>query len=298
MSNVILITGSNSGFGRLTAEALARRGHTVLATMREVKGKNAKAASELEALAKNENLKLHVLEMDVTSDSSVNDAVGAAIAKAGRLDVVINNAGIFSMGMAEAFSPDLARRLFEVNYLGTHRVNRAVLPTMRKQGSGLLVHISTGVARYTLPFMAHYAATKAAVECLAETYRYELAALGIDSVLVEPGAYPTEVIQKGPQPDDAARAMEYTAAMAVAQKFGEALGQMFSGPDAPKPQEVADAIVKVVETPAGQRPLRTVVDRFWAQRSEAHNTTATQVQTELLTSIGMAHMLSVAPPAK
>jgi NAD(P)-dependent dehydrogenase (short-subunit alcohol dehydrogenase family) len=299
MPDVILITGSNSGFGRLTAEALARRGHTVVATMRDVKGKNAKAAAEMQDLARSAQLKLHVVEMDVTSDGSVTDGVGAAISiGGGRLDVAINNAGVLSTGMAETSTPDLVRRLFEVNYLGVQRVNRAVIPTMRKQGSGLLVHISTEVARYVLPFMAHYAATKAAVECLAESYRYELASQGIDSVLIEPGPFPTEVSQKSLQPDDPGRAAEYGPTLTAAQKLGEALGQLFSRADGPKPQEVADAIVKVVETPAGQRPLRTLVDRFWYRAAEATNATAAQAQAELMKFMGMTSMLSVAPAAK
>jgi NAD(P)-dependent dehydrogenase (short-subunit alcohol dehydrogenase family) len=186
---VVLITGSSTGFGRLFAVTLARNGHTVFATMRDPGGRNAKNASEIRALAEKDALPIHVLELDVTDDASVERAVNAAIAKAGRIDVAINNAGYYLSGLEEAVTTEQAQRLMDTNFIGPVRVNRAVLPHMRRQRSGVLIHVSSGAGRVVLPSVGFYCASKFALEALAEAYSYELAAQGIESVIVEPGQY-------------------------------------------------------------------------------------------------------------
>src|ERR1700722_18658759 len=190
---VVLITGGSTGFGRLFTETLARKGHTVFATMRDIGGRNAKNASEIRTVAQNESLPIHVLEMDVTDDASVDRAIDAAVSKASRIDVAINNAGYFLTGLEEAVTTEQARRIMDTNFLGPVRVNRAVLPHMRRQRSGLLMHISSVAGRIVAPTMGFYCASKFALEALAESYSYELAAQGIESVIVEPGAYETSV---------------------------------------------------------------------------------------------------------
>ncbi len=190
---VVLITGSSTGFGRLFTETLARKGHTVFATMRDPGGRNAKNASEIRALAEKESLPIHVLELDVTNDASVERGVDAAVTKAGRIDVAINNAGYYLSGLEEAVTTEQAQRLMDTNFFGPVRVNRAVLPHMRRQRSGVLMHISSGAGRVVLPSAGFYCASKFALEALAEAYSYELAAQGIESVIVEPGAYETPV---------------------------------------------------------------------------------------------------------
>ena len=139
MAQTILVTGSTSGFGRLTVETLARRGYRVFAGMRAAAGKNAPAAEELRALAQQEQLALHLVEIDVTDDASVERAIKAIIETTGRLDVVVNNAGVAYSGPLEAFTLEQVRQQFETNVFSVLRVNRAVLPQMRKQGSGLLL---------------------------------------------------------------------------------------------------------------------------------------------------------------
>ena len=148
---VILITGSSTGFGRLFAETLARKGHTVFATMRDPGGRNAKNAAEIRTLAEKDSLPVHVLEMDVTDDASVERAVDAAVAKAGRIDVAVNNAGYYLSGLEEAVTTEQAQRLMDTNFIGPVRVNRAVLPHMRRQRSGVLIHVSSGAGRVILP---------------------------------------------------------------------------------------------------------------------------------------------------
>src|SRR6266704_3670417 len=191
MAQTMLVTGSSSGFGRLTVETLARQRYTVFAGMRAVAGKNAPAAEELRALAQREHLALHIIEIDITDDASVEQAIASLVGITGRLDVVVNNAGIAYSGPLEAFTLKQVQQQFETNVFGVLRVNRAALPHMRRQGSGLLLQIGSIAGRLALPFQGLYAATKFALEGLTESYRYELAPFGIDAALIEPGTYPT-----------------------------------------------------------------------------------------------------------
>src|SRR6202021_882224 len=145
-------------------------------------------------------------------DASVGRAVDAAAAKAGRIDVAINNAGYYLGGLVEAVTTEQAQRLMDTNFIGPVRVNRAVLPHMRRQRSGLLMHISSVAGRIVAPSMAFYCASKFALEALAESYSYELAAQGIESVIVEPGAYETSVFGNVVTAADVARTNTYGAA--------------------------------------------------------------------------------------
>jgi len=175
MNKTVLITGCSTGFGRTSAEAMARRGYRVFATMRDSAGRNRPHRDALESLAKQENLPLRVLEMDVTNDDSVASAIGEALNSAERIDVVVNNAGVAQLGITEAYSIAKMQSLFEVNVFGAARVNRAVLPAMRRQRSGLLIHVSSAAGRIVLPYFGIYCASKFALEALADSYRFELA---------------------------------------------------------------------------------------------------------------------------
>jgi NAD(P)-dependent dehydrogenase (short-subunit alcohol dehydrogenase family) len=291
---VVLVTGSSSGFGRLTAETLARKGYTAFASMRDVAGRNAPASVELRALAEREGLALQVVELDVTDDASVERAVAEVIDLAGRIDVVVNNAGLFYVGVTEAFSLEQAKRVFDTNVLGVIRVNRAVLPHMRRQRSGLLVHISAAVVgRLVLPFAGISNAGKFALEALAESYRYELSALGIDSVLVEPGLYPTDLLGKIPGPADEARAQEYGPTAEIPANMLSGFADFLSGPDAPDVQEVADVVATLIATPAGQRPLRTVIAGEEGQNVLRLNEVAEQEQRGVMELFGLDHLMTI-----
>ena len=257
-SEIVLITGSSTGFGYLTAETLARRGHRVLATMRDIAGRNASARAALEQIASAENLPIEVLEMDVSSDASVETCVNEALARAGAIDVVINNAAMSGSGVTEAFTAAEFRTIFETNFFGVVRVNRAVLPAMRRRRKGLLLHVSSAAGRVVIAYNAPYCASKFALEALADSYRFELAPLGIDSILVEPGAFRTAIFEKPHPPADAARTQEYES-VNYTSRLSEAFQTAFNDPAATDPQEVTDAIVRLIETPAGDRPLRTLV---------------------------------------
>jgi NAD(P)-dependent dehydrogenase (short-subunit alcohol dehydrogenase family) len=288
MTQSILVTGSNSGFGRLTVETLAQDGHTVFASMRNVKGKNANAAKELQTWAQKEGVALYVVELDVTDDTSMTQAVKQVIDTAGRIDVVVNNAGVAYAGVTEGFTLEQAKAQFEVNVFGPLRVNKAVLPHMRKQGSGLLIHISSTIGRLTMPFMGLYCASKFAVEAFAESYYHELQPLGIDAIIVEPGAFPTELGAKIGLPADEQILNAYGELANAPQKMSESLEKLFSGPDAPNPQGVADAVKRLIDMSQGERPLRTVVDPLTGQFTEAVNEVSARSQPGLLQSFGVS----------
>jgi NAD(P)-dependent dehydrogenase (short-subunit alcohol dehydrogenase family) len=278
---VVLITGASTGFGRLFTETLARRGHTVFATMRDPAGKNAKNAAEIRGLAEKESLPIHVLEMDVTDDASVERGVAGAVAKAGRLDVAINNAGYYLSGLEEAVTTEQARRLMDTNFLGVVRVNRAVLPHMRRQRSGVIMHISSAAGRVILPSAGFYCASKFAMEALAEAYSYELSGQGIESVIVEPGAYETPVFGNTVRGADEARTTTYGAAKEFPAKVN---GSLSSG--AGNAQEVADAVLRIVETPAGEKQLRYFVSPQ-SYGVEEINALSKQVQGKVLEAFGL-----------
>jgi len=279
---VVLITGSSTGFGRLFTETVARKGHTVFATMRDPGGRNAKNASEIRTLAQKESLPIHVLELDVTDDASVGRAVDAAVAKGGRIDVAINNAGYYLSGLEEAVTTEQAQRLMDTNFLGPVRVNRAVLPHMRRQRSGVLMHISSGAGRVILPSAGFYCASKFALEALAEAYSYELASQGIESVILEPGQYETPVFGNTVTAADEARTSTYGAAKEIPAKINAALSS-----SAGNAQEVADVVLRIIETPAGEKQLRYFVgpQNFGV---EEINALSKQVQTSVLEAFGLA----------
>ena len=174
MAETVLVTGSNSGFGRLIVETLAHQGYIVFAGMRATSGRNAPAAEELRALAERDQVALHIVELDITDDASVEQAISSVLATTGRLDVVVNNAGMSFSGPLEAFTPAQVRQQFETNVFGVLRVNRAALPQMRQQGSGLLLQIGSIAGRIAQPFLGLYGATKFALEGLIESYRRNL----------------------------------------------------------------------------------------------------------------------------
>lgn len=259
MSSVILITGASTGFGRDAAQRLARRGHSVLATMRDIHGRNRQNRETLEQFAAAESLSLHVLELDVTDEASVKGAVSAALDLYDRLDVVINNAGFAGIGVTEAYTAEQFQQMFDVNVYGVVRVNRAVLPVMRRQNGGLLIHVSSGAGRVTVPAMGAYCASKFALEAIADAYRFELFPFGIESVVVEPGIYRTPIFDRLLQPADAQRVADYGESRQYAERVLGVFQAAISAPDAPGSDEVAEAFVRLVEMEPGSRPFRTVV---------------------------------------
>src|SRR4029079_14068724 len=230
--------GSSSGFGALIVRTLARKGHHVFASMRAVSSRNAEAASELSAWAAAEGVNLDVVEMDVTSETSVKTCVDDVLARAGHIDVVVNNAGASASGPIEAFSLLQVEALYSLNVFGPWRVNKAVLPSMRRHRSGLLLHISSTLGRVLPGSGGLYPATKWALEGLTESLRYQVEAFGIGVVLLEPGAYPSPATGKAMQAEGRDVAAQYARAQAlVVRPRGEPPDETYRQPD---PQEVAD----------------------------------------------------------
>jgi len=273
MPIAVLITGTSTGFGHDAALHLARRGHHVFATMRDIAKRNAAAADSLNQAARREELKLSVLELDVTDDASVRADVDAALQEARRLDVVVNNAGYAGLGITEAYTAEQFQEMFDVNVFGVQRVNRAVLPAMRRQGQGLLIHVSSGAGRVAVPAMAAYCASKYALEALADTYRYELAPFGIDSVIVEPGIYKTPIFDRFAVPADRERVAQYEG-HDFAQRVLGVFQAVIGAPDNPGTADVVKALAAIIEMPAGARPFRTVVSPAIQPLLEPYNAAA------------------------
>lgn len=289
-AKVVLITGASSGFGRLIAETLARKKFSVFATMRNVRSRNAGVARELQELALRENLRLQVLELDVTQDISVEQAVSAVLAKSGRIDVLVNNAGYGIMDLSETVTTEQAQRQFDVNFFGALRVNRAVLPMMKRQGSGLLLHVSSGGGRLAIPGMGLYCASKFALEALAETYRYELAAQGIDSVILEPGAHATQAMAKLEAGEDQERKAGYGQMGEVPARILQRLRSVRANP-----QEFADRVLEIIETPAGQRQVRYRIGPG-GPGVQNINAVCEQVQAQVLEVFGIAELAKFKAP--
>ncbi|RPA67641.1 SDR family oxidoreductase [Cyclobacteriaceae bacterium YHN15] len=258
MKNII-ITGSSNGFGLKAAKDFADKGHQVFATMRNPNGKNANAKAELES----HSTYIKVVDMDVTNDASVKEAMSTILAEAGNIDVLINNAGIMYLGITEAFSVEQAKFQMETNYFGAIRVMQAILPSMRKAGSGLIINTSSLVGRMSPPFFGTYTATKHALEGYSQALRYEVSPFGVDIVLVEPGPFGTGLLASGQAPAHSEVLETYGELAGVPTAMGENFVQMLQSEDAPDPQWVVDAYLKLAETPFGSRPTRTVVGITW-----------------------------------
>jgi NAD(P)-dependent dehydrogenase (short-subunit alcohol dehydrogenase family) len=297
-TQTILITGSGTGFGRLMAEALAERGHTVVATMRDPSGRNAKAATELRDGAKSRGQRLFVVEMDITDDASVEQGFREALKLAGPLDAIVNNAGVLYHGHTEAFTSEEFLEALNTNLVGAHRVSRAALPHLRERGRGLLLFVSSVSAQMTFPFIGIYGSAKAALSALAEAYSYELAPLGVDAVLLEAGGFHTALFDRVRKPADTARSAAYGPLAEVPRQHLEAYAASLSAPGAPDPKEVSEATVRLIETPAGQRPFRTIVDPSpIGPAARASGELRDRLQAEILTAFGMGDFLKLKDPA-
>lgn len=251
----ILITGCSTGFGFDSAKYLAAKGHHVYATMRSINGKNAKSASELEKFAKSNNLLIDLLEIDVTSDESVNSAV----AQIPEVDVLINNAGVGFGGPLEAFSSDEIIAQLDLNIVGTIRMAKAVLPGMRKRKSGLIIQVSSTAGRGAFPGFGVYHASKWGLEGMSEAMRYELAPLGIDVVIVEPGPFATSFFGNIIGAEDAEIAEAYQHVVGFQQGFGQQVQALYEDKNAPTdPMIVVKIFEDLINMPAGSRPLRTI----------------------------------------
>ncbi len=287
MNKVILVTGSSSGFGKLIAQTLAKSGHTVYASMRNLTSNNAENAALMQHWAAENKCDLKVIDLDVSKSGSAEIAINEIVSKHGQLNVLINNAGHGSMGITEDFTDEYVRMQFETNVFGVFNVTKAAISVMKRERNGLIITISSGLGRIIIPTMHVYSASKFAVEALAEGWRYELAPLGIDSIIVEPGAYPTTnfvgaAYANSPKPS--AKINEYQGLKEFVDGFGENIQKSVIDGSANNPQNVADAVAKLVDIPYGSRPLRTVVDPMMEHLLNPLNHATDEIEANMLHS--------------
>jgi NAD(P)-dependent dehydrogenase (short-subunit alcohol dehydrogenase family) len=273
MSKTILITGTSSGFGRDTVETLFRAGHTVYASMRDAQGKNREVAEALRTLG------IKTVELDVSDDASVEAGVKEVLAEAGTIDVLVNNAGIGSAGVTEAFTAEQAKVVFETNVIGLLRVTRAVLPSMRQKRNGLIINIGSILGRVTFPFLGIYGASKFAVEALTDSLRYELSQLGVEVVEVQPSAYPTNFFPGIQTPADSEVTKSYGEVGHIPDAMFKSFTSRFEGKDAPNPHDVAEAIATLVGQSKGSRAARTVVGAAFGADKANEDVAPVQAQT-------------------
>lgn len=296
---IVLITGAGSGIGKAIALALARAGHHVYASLRDVRKTNRERSEALEQMARQESLALDVLELDVLSETACRAAVDLILARHGRLDVVINNAGMLMTGLTEAFSVEQVAHIIDTNALSWLRVNRAALPTMRRQGQGVLMYVGSTTSRLHEPFLGPYIASKVAGDALAEVMAMEVMASGIESVILMPGAFTagTEHFAHTQAPAFPAIELQYGELAARLDSLGaklEAIDRANGG--ALEVAAVGEAAAMVLAMPRGQRPLRITVD---GQRkgTEAIDVVYRQKQAEFLHRMGLDDMILPASPA-
>lgn len=292
MDKVILISGAGSGFGALSARALADAGDVVYAGLRDIYGRNAERAQAAREYATTRGVQLKVVEMDSQSQRSVDEAVSRVIDEEGRIDVLIHNVGHMVTGPAEAFTLDQFSDLYDVNVLSTQRLNRAALPHMRAAGEGLVLWISSSsVKGGTPPYLGPYFAAKAAMDALAVSYAAELARWGIETSIVVPGSFThgTEHFATAWTPDDKRVEAAYdTKYPRLLSEVSEKLAAL--APADADPALVAAEVARIVALPLGTRPYRTTIDPA-DDGSEKVSDLGDEIRAEFLTRIGLQDLL-------
>jgi len=236
MEKVAIVTGSSSGIGFETALDLAREGYYTYATMRDIKKGN-----QIKEIAKKENLKLEVLELDVDKDETVQATINKIVKEKNRIDVLVNNAGYGLFGCLEDLSMNDLKAQFETNFFGVVRTSQAVIPIMRKQKSGIIVNVSSVAGRIGFPVSPAYISSKFALEGLSESMRYELSPFGINTIIIEPGVIKTNFMsstKKSMKPDSVYKDITNKVIMGISM-----MAEMGTNP-----QEVARTIVKAIKS--------------------------------------------------
>ncbi|MEJ7926296.1 SDR family oxidoreductase [Sphingobium sp. AN641] len=291
-AQTVILTGASSGMGRILAEVLALQGFRVFAAMRDVDGRNAANAAHLRAI--DARHPIVPVDIDVTDDQSVIEGVQGIVAQADDVDILINCAGLMSAGPIEAFSTDQFRLILETNLLGPFRMYKAVLPNMRARNAGLIITISSVSGRVVAPGLGIYTASKFAVEGLAESLGYEVSGLGIDTVIVQPGPFATNLGANQIGPANPALAGEYGENGRLDKMLGERLFPLLEQCNISlDPRDVADLVLDLIGMKPGQRPMRTTVGMD-AGASRMNEFTE-QVQREYLRVMDFEGLARMAP---
>ncbi|MEE2930252.1 MAG: SDR family oxidoreductase [Pseudomonadota bacterium] len=274
----ILITGASSGFGRLGAEHYARLGAKVFATMRNVPRLEA---DELRDLASSDSLDISVIEIDVTSDEQIEAGVAEALAaNDGKLDVLINNAGISFGGPVEVQDMAATELIFDTNVYGCHRMARAALPSMRAHGDGMIFNVSSQLGRLVIPGFGLYSASKFALEAMSEQMAYELVPHGVDVTIIQPGGYPTRIWANNNSNSGPLKERTSEDLLAAYPALTAGMGERTGG-GTTDPMDVPRNIAEIIAMPKGTRPLRRAVHPV-ARPQETINTVSAQTQIAML----------------
>ena len=288
MSKKILITGASGGFGSLSVNELLQQGHEVWAAMRDPQHRNRQMADELEQAG------AKVVELDVTDQASIDQALAKVVAEGGVPEVLIHNAGVGALGLQEAFTTEQLQALFDVNVFGVHRLTRSILPHWRQAGQGQLVFISSLLGRMTVPYYGPYNASKWALEAMAENFRSELSGFNIDVSIVEPGGFPTTFIDNLVKAADQPRLDELGAYAEAPLAFLQGFEQALAANPAQDPKLVAQAIAETIAAPVGQRPFRRVVDNMGMGDAIAgYNQQLHDLTQGIYSAFGIDHMLHI-----
>lgn len=288
MKQKILVTGASGAFGSLTCIQLVENGHQVVGTMRSIQGKNEAIANDLKSKG------VELIEMDVTKEESVDLGVSKAIEIMGGLDTVFNNAGIGANGILECFTADDIQRMFDVNVFGVQRLMRSVLPHLRNQGKGTIIHTSSCIGRITTPFLASYSASKFALESLVEGYRAELSGFGIESCIIEPGGFPTGFMSGMITPSDTERMNQYGEMANLPETSLKGYVAYVESIPEQRPERVAEAVTTLLDVPFGEKPFRTVVDfSGLKQPIENYNKVLNETTKAIYTANGVDNLLTL-----
>lgn len=290
---VVLVTGASSGFGAMTVRALADAGHTVFAGIRGTADRNRAAVMDAEQYARDRRTDVSVVDLDVSDQGSVDAAIAVVLGQAGRLDVVVHNAGHMVLGPTESFTPDQLAEVYDTNVLSTQRVNRAVLPHLRARGDGLLIWVGSSSTRGGAPpYLAPYFAAKAAQDALAVSYAAEISRFGIDSVIIVPGSFTrgTNHFANAGRPSDTDTVRAYEDRYGgLMDHVGSRLAEL--APADADPTEVARRITAVVDIPKGRRPFRVHIDPV-DDGAEVVNTVGDRIRREFYTRVGLEDLLT------
>jgi len=241
MEKVALVTGSSSGIGFETALGLARENYFTFASMR-----NTDKAEKIQEIAKKENLKLEVIELDVDKEESIKSAVKKIQEQKGRIDVLVNNAGYGLFGCVEDITIDDLKAQFETNFFGVVRLIQKIAPIMREHGSGIIVNVSSVAGRIGFPGTPAYISSKFALEGLSECMRYELSPFGIKTIIIEPGVIKTNFFSSM-KVTEAKQDSPYKEITEKVMNGVKMMSEMGTPPD-----EVAKTIIKAIQT---EQPL-------------------------------------------
>ncbi len=289
----VLITGAGSGMGLHTAQTLAVQGHKVFAGIRDPKGRNIHKSKALTGYVEHNGGKVNIVDLDIHLEDSCQKAADLVIEKEGSIDVLIHNAAHLFIGYSEAFTPEQIASSVNTNVLGAHRLNRAILPFMRKQKRGLILYVGSGITNVTAPFMAPYVIGKAGLDALAENTAYEIGQFGIETTILMPGVFldGTSHFETAEFPKDEAVLGDYDRLQKDYDNYEPGLKNLFRFGDAPI-QGVADKISEILAIPEGMRPLRDTIDYSdWV--AEPGNGVREILTERAFKIMGYSHLLKV-----